>query len=112
MHWVVTGRAFSRLTEISSAQDSQIPKGAVFDPLERLADFFDQLGFAIPDAEREIAVGLQGGPVRRVRECFGQAVHPGHGVVRLAEELSHALFQVFLKKIQVLFFHGDLMLLM
>ena len=81
------------------------PVGAVLDPLERLLDLLDQLALAVADAEQEIAVGLQRGPVGRVGEVLvGESSSPtrcrppGSGVP------ACRLSRYFLKKSRSFFF--------
>src|SRR3972149_406023 len=49
---------------------------AVVDPLERLLDFGDELSLPVLDPQKEVPVGLERGPVSRVREVLFLFAHP------------------------------------
>jgi hypothetical protein len=85
-------------------------KGAVFDPLQSLFDLLYELVFPVPDAQHEIAVGFQRGPIGGVWKIFFLLRHSGYGVVSLTQQLLETVIQKFFKVLEIFLFHRHLTL--
>ena len=88
MQSVVTGRARRRSTPISPPHSSHLPYDAVVDAAERLVDLGDELALAIADAEREVAVVLEGGAVGGIGEQLAALAHAVDRAEGLSQQLS------------------------
>src|SRR5262249_33216734 len=67
--------------------------GAVVDAPEGLVDLGDELPLAVADAQHQVAVALEQGAIRRIRELLAVLPHAVHGTQGLADHLLPPLFE-------------------
>src|SRR5262245_54382857 len=71
---------------------------AVLDTPERLVDLGDELALAIADAQRQVAIALQGRAIRGVREGFAGVLRHAHSV-HGSDGLGHQLLAAFVQEL-------------
>src|SRR5262249_49353137 len=85
-----------------------LPLPAVVGPPQGLVYLGDELALAVADAEDEVPVALERGPVRRIRELLAGLAHAVDRTRSFGDELLAALVQELPEEIEFALPHGEL----